>query len=155
MKRLPGIVLIVFVSLACSAWLTPPQFADVPAFHGAPPQKGEKLPSILAGEELTGPSFKFGYQVQAYRLAAKIRSVIYQQPCYCFCDRSSGHKSLHSCFETEHGAHCGTCLQETCLQELYYSYKMTKAGKTPAQIRAGIENHEWEKIDLAHAATMN
>jgi hypothetical protein len=150
MKRVPSILLITLVALSCSAWFTPPQIADVPAYNAAPPKKGESLPPILAGEQLTGPSFKFGYQVQAYRLAAKIPNVIYQQPCYCHCDRSVGHKSLHSCYESEHGAHCGTCLQE-----LYYSYQMTKAGKTPAQIRAGIENHEWEKIDLTHAAAMN
>jgi hypothetical protein len=145
--RVPGILLIAFVTIAGSAQWLPSQ---VPAYNPAPPKKTEKLAPILAGEQLSGPNFRFGYQVQAYRLAAKIPNVIYQQPCFCFCDRSVGHKSLRSCFESEHGAHCSTCMKE-----VYYSYKMTKGGKTPQQISAGIEKGEWDKIDLEQAATIN
>src|SRR5579872_6852841 len=28
-----------------------------------------------------------------YAMAAKIKPVLYQQPCYCYCDRHAGHKS--------------------------------------------------------------
>ena len=77
--------------------------------------------------------------------------VLYQLPCYCHCDRSLGHTSLHSCFSNhdEHGAHCGTCLQET-----YYAYKMTKQGWSVAKIREGINKGEWQKIDLQTAASI-
>jgi hypothetical protein len=61
-----------------------------------------------------------------------------------------GHKSLHSCFSGTHGAECGTCLKE-----LYYTYTMNKAGKTPRQIRAGIINGDWKQIDLHTAADIN
>jgi hypothetical protein len=76
--------------------------------------------------------------------------VLYQQPCYCHCDRSVGHTSLHSCFSTDHGAHCSTCMQE-----LFYAYKMTKAKKTAAQIRDGIVKGEYSKIDLQKAVDIN
>jgi len=36
----------------------------------------------------------------------------------------------------------------TCAQEGVYAYRMTKLGKTPAEIRAGIAAHEYETIDL-------
>jgi hypothetical protein len=50
---------------------------------------------------------------------------------------------LRSCFEGLHGTECSTCAQEG-----FYAYAQTKLGKTPAQIRAGIARHEYEKIDL-------
>ena len=85
-----------------------------------------------------------------YALAAKIKPVLYQQPCYCYCDRAMGHKSLHSCYEGQHAAICSACLKE-----LYYSYVQTKKGKTPTQIRAGITKGEWKQIDLQTAADIN
>jgi len=36
----------------------------------------------------------------------------------------------------------------TCAQEGVYAYRMTKLGKTPAQIRAGIAAHEYQNINL-------
>ncbi len=147
-RRLPGVFLILLLTVAGSAqWATPS--SDVPAFHPASPAKAEKLPPLLAGEQLTGPNFQRAFQVRAYQLAAKIPDVLYQQPCYCYCDRSLGHKSLRSCFESEHGAHCATCMAEA-----FYAYQMTKAGKTPRQIRAGILRGDFKKIDLERAARM-
>jgi hypothetical protein len=121
----------------------------VPAFHAGPPAAGEKLPPILGKEQLWGDNDQYPFQSHAYELAAKIQRVIYQQPCYCYCDRM-GHKSLHSCFESAHGAQC-----TTCMKELYYSYQMTKQKKTATQIRKGIIAGEWKAVDLQTAATMN
>lgn len=121
--------------------------SQVPAYHPAPPPKGEKLPSILPDTERIGPAFSHDYQEHAYVLASKIQKVIYQLPCYCYCDRSVGHKSLHSCYESTHAAHCAACMKE-----LYFAYMETKKGKTPAQIRAAIIKGDWEQVDLAKAA---
>ena len=140
-----GALILAVVALAGVA--TSAQWLDVPAYHPEPPKKGETLPPILGGFDLSGPSFKNAFQVRAYVLAAKIPNVIYQQPCYCHCDRSVGHKSLHSCFESTHGAHCAACMRE-----LFYAYEQHKAGKTAAQIREGIVKGEWEKVDLQAAA---
>ncbi len=144
-----------FLSLLFVALLTVATFgqggpaADVPAFHNAPPKPGETLPSILPKEQLWGPSFKYPVQAHAYELAAKIPKVLYQQPCYCHCDRSVGHTSLHSCFESTHAAHC-----DACMKELYYSYQMTRQHRSPAQIRQGIIKGEWEKVNLDTAASI-
>jgi hypothetical protein len=80
-------------------------------------------------------------------MAAAIPKVLYQQPCYCRCDREMGHNSLHSCFEGLHGAACSTCMKEGM-----YAYQQTKLGRTPAEIRSGIERGEWMKLDLEKAA---
>jgi len=138
---------LILALVALAAITTSAQWLDVPAYHPGPRKKGEQLPSILGGLDLSGPSFKNLFQVRAYELAAKIPNVIYQQPCYCRCDRSVGHKSLHSCFESVHGAHCAACMKE-----LFYTYEQNKSGKTAAQIREGIIKSEWEKIDLQAAA---
>jgi hypothetical protein len=121
----------------------------VPAYNSAPPPKGTKLPAILMKDQLWGADAQFPYQTHAYDLASKIPAVLHQQPCYCYCDRM-GHNSLHSCFESTHGAHC-----ETCLKEVYYSYQQHKKGKTARQIRAGIIQGEWKQIDLQSAAAIN
>jgi hypothetical protein len=122
---------------------------DVPAHFKSPPKKGDKLPPILANEQLIGPDFQHPAQKRAYELAAKIPDVLYQQPCYCRCDRAVGHASLRTCYETTHATHCAACLQE-----LFYSYQMTKKGKTPAQIRKGILQGEWKNIQLETAASI-
>jgi len=121
----------------------------VPAFNPGPPAKDVQLPPILGKDQLWGNNEQYPFQTHAYELAAKIQPVIYQQPCYCYCDRM-GHKSLHSCFEGTHGAQC-----TTCMKELYYSYQMTKQKKTPAQIRKGIIAGEWKQVDLQSAAAIN
>jgi hypothetical protein len=45
-----------------------------------------------------------------------------------------GHKSLHTCFETEHAANCSICLNEALI-----AYDMQKKrGMSPSQIREAI-----------------
>ena len=63
-----------------------------------------------------------------------IPQTIAQMPCYCHCDRGMGHKSLYSCFEDDHAAHCAVCVNEALL-----ALKLEKEQKlTPAQIRETI-----------------
>jgi Protein of unknown function with PCYCGC motif len=144
MKRILGCLALGLATIVASAqWTNPAN--DVPAYNAAAPSK--PLPAVLSGNQLTGPYFQHSYQVVAYEMAAKVPNVLHQQPCYCRCDREMGHNSLHSCFESTHGASCSTCMREAV-----YSYQQTKKGKTPAQIRAGIERGEWQNIDLEAAA---
>ena len=84
----------------------------------------------------------------SYTLAARIRRVLYQQPCYCHCDRSQGHGSLLDCFASKHAAECGVCIREGL-----YSYEQSRKGKTGAQIREGIERGEWQQVDLSKYQT--
>jgi len=126
------------------------QDADVPAYNAVPPAKDAKLPAILGKDQLGIDQAPEPFQTHAYELAAKIPEVLHQQPCYCYCDRNMGHKSLHSCFEGKHGAQCSTCLKE-----LYYSYSMHQKGKTATEIRQGIIRGDWKQIDLTTAASIN
>lgn len=150
LKRSLTLGILFLCTLMLSArWSISQDAAKVPAYNASPPAKGTKLPPILAKEQLWGENAQYPYQTHAYELAAKIPKVIHQQPCYCYCDRM-GHNSLHSCFESTHGAVCGTCLKE-----VYYSYAEHKKGKTAAQIREGIKRGEWKQVNLETAASMN
>ena len=153
MHRALTLALLLLVTLTMtSLWAAPPgeeEETGIPAYNAGPPPKGTKLPAILTKDQLWGADAQYPYQTHAYDLASKIPAVLHQQPCYCYCDRM-GHNSLHSCFESTHGARCATCLKE-----LYYSYQQHKAGKTAAQIRAGIIKGNWKQIDLDSAAAIN
>jgi len=81
--------------------------------------------------------------VNTYAMAAKVKPVLFQQPCYCHCDRNFGHKSLLDCFGSTHGSQC-----DVCIKEAVFAYEQTNKGKTPAQIRAGIIRGDWNGVNL-------
>lgn len=139
-------LVVLFVS---APWAISQEEGAPPAYNAGPPAKGTKLPAILSKDQLWGDNAQNAYQTHAYDLAAKIPVVLHQQPCYCYCDRM-GHNSLHSCFESAHGARCAICLKE-----LYYAYNANKQGKSATQIRKGIMQGEWQQVDLETAASIN
>jgi hypothetical protein len=144
MKRMLSAVFVALFTVTLSA-----QWLDTPAFHSGPPAKGEKLPAILTPDQVSGPGVDYAFQKHSYRLAARVSKVIYQQPCYCHCDKGHGHTSLRTCFESMHGAHCGICMKEAV-----YAYQQTKKGKTATQIRQGIMNREYDNVDLEASTTI-
>jgi hypothetical protein len=123
---------------------------DVPAYHKSPPPKGQALPPVLTQKQLAEQGYNQPVVVYAYKAAARMPAAMYQQPCYCHCDRGHGHSSLHSCFESTHGANCGTCIAEAL-----YTYQMSKKGWTASQIRDGIVRGDWKTMDLQHPEPVN
>ena len=136
-----ALVVCILTAASYAQWSNPAD--DVPAYHPSAPLKVSALPPILSGAKLTGPNFRYPWQVHAYQKAIHVSSVLYQLPCNCRCDRALGHTSLRSCYEGLHATECSTCAKEG-----FYAYAMTRAGKTPAQIRAGIARRDYESIDL-------
>lgn len=97
---------------------------EIPAHYTSPPSR-ESLVLTLPPQEF------FGKGKEAYSAARAIPQTLAQLPCYCHCDRSMGHKSLHSCFEDDHASHCAVCVDEALL-----AYRLEKEEKlTPAQVR--------------------
>jgi hypothetical protein len=142
MKRMIGTFIVIFATAITQAQLGQ---TDVPAFHDKPPAKGEVLPAILTDKQLDDAGYTAPAQKEAYRAAAKAPGVMHQMPCYCHCDRAHGHNSLHSCFESAHGANCGTCIAEAL-----YAYQMSKKGWTTKMIRDGIIRGDFKTLDLQH-----
>jgi hypothetical protein len=136
-----GLAVFALTAASFAQWSNPAD--DIPAYHPSAPLKVSALPPILSGAKLTGEHFKYPWQKHVYQQVAQVSGVVYQLPCNCRCDRALGHTSLRSCFENAHGTECSTCAQEG-----FFAYRMTKAGRTPAQIRAAIARHEYESIDL-------
>jgi len=98
----------------------------VPAHYDlAPP------PNTLRGT--LAPDLFVGNVQLAYRAAQEIPQTLAQLPCYCHCDMSKGHKSLHSCFEDEHAENCGICIGEAVM-----AYNLERQGLTAVQIRERI-----------------
>lgn len=101
--------------------------ASVPAYYKTAPN-ANTLPPTLSPELFTGN------KRLAYLAAKEIPQTLAQLPCYCHCDKSLGHKSLHSCFESEHGANCGICMGEALM-----AYNLEKRAKLSAtEIRKQI-----------------
>ncbi|MBZ5523881.1 MAG: PCYCGC domain-containing protein [Acidobacteriia bacterium] len=119
--------------------------SEMPAFHDKAPAKGQVLPPVLTGKQLVNAGYNAPVQTESYKAAARVQGVMYQMPCYCFCDRNHGHQSLRTCFESDHGANCGVCMGEAL-----YVYKMSKKGWTPKMIRDGIVRGDYKTMDLQH-----
>ena len=98
----------------------------VPAYYETAPDV-RTLPLTLSPEIFTGN------KRLAYQAAKEIPQILAQLPCYCHCDRSESHKSLHSCFESEHGENCGICIGEALM-----AYNLDKQGVHVGQIRKQI-----------------
>jgi hypothetical protein len=90
-------------------------------------KSARSLPPTLLPEQFIGPTR------EAYRAAQEIPETLAQLPCYCHCDMSMGHKSLHSCYEDTHASQCAVCVSEALV-----AYNLQKSGMTPAQIRERI-----------------
>lgn len=108
----------------------------VPAYHTQLP--ASPLPETMSPDNFDNPIVK-----NAYALSAKTKKILYQQPCYCHCDKGHGHGSLLDCFVSKHASVC-----EICIREALYSHEQSKKGKTASQIRDGIQKGEWQNVDI-------
>lgn len=98
----------------------------IPAYYQTAPDIST-LPLTLSPELFTGN------KKLAYQAAREIPQTLAQLPCYCHCDRGHGHKSLHSCFESEHGENCGICIGEALM-----AHNLQKRGVAVTEIRKQI-----------------
>jgi hypothetical protein len=123
---IPIIVLLVLV-VGAVAWRV---FAPQPA-HGEHPQPrtGVTAADVLAASTFAQPDI-----AETYTMAREIPHVLDGLYCHCECSRHSGHRSLLSCFESEHGSDC-----EVCMNEARLAHRMHKQGKTLGEIRTQID----------------
>lgn len=98
----------------------------IPAYYETAPEIGSLPPTL-------SPEFFTGNKKLAYQAAREIPQTLAQLPCYCHCDRGHGHKSLHSCFESEHGENCGICMGEALMAQ-----SLQKRGVSVSEIRKQI-----------------
>ena len=110
--------------------------ARVPAYYKAAPSLSTLHPTL-------SPDLFTGNERLAYQAAKEIPQTLAQLPCYCHCDKGFGHKSLLSCFETEHGENCGICIGEALM-----AHNLEKRAKlNVVQIREQIITAYGSKTD--------
>jgi len=117
------------------------QAADPPAYHDHPPTK--PLPPTLDPDQFKSDPTAF----VAYWMAARLKEVLYQEPCYCPCNNAIGHKSLLDCFATTHAALCAKCKSEAV-----FCYLESGRGQSVEQIRSALPEGKAWKLDLAKYA---
>src|SRR3954463_6328389 len=95
----------------------------------------EPRPGITAEKIL--PNFavpKNPGALEAYAAARSAAATLDGVYCHCDCSKHAGHRSLLSCFESDHGAFCDICMGEAMLAS-----GMAKQGKSLTDIRAAID----------------
>ncbi|MBV9763045.1 MAG: hypothetical protein JO340_20960 [Acidobacteriaceae bacterium] len=127
-----GVLAVVVAALAYGSGEDMP----APRYHTGPPSQAFRniLPATLFSDlEVSS----------VYAVAAKIPDLLYQLPCYCYCDRTMSHQSLLDCFRGKHAAEC-----DICRQEAVFAYCEHRKGLSPARIRKAIAEGGWERVDL-------
>lgn len=109
----------------------------VPPYHKHPPSG--PLPATLDPSQFSDPETR-----NIYALAAKVKALLYQMPCYCGCDKEVGHKSLLDCYRDMHASGC-----DLCKKEAVFAATESRKGLTPAQIRKEIMLGDWKSVNLA------
>jgi len=71
---------------------------------------------------------------EAYAAARSAPTVLDGLYCHCNCSRTVGHRSLLTCFESDHGAYCDICKGEAQL-----AAELAGRGQTLQQIRRAID----------------
>jgi hypothetical protein len=114
-----------------------PTFPKDSPYHKHPP-KGPLPPTLDPAQFKQMPR-----AYVAYSLAATIKEVLYQEPCFCGCRKSAGHESLLDCYTARHAQFCGMCQYEAI-----FCYEQHKRGKSAKQIRKAMVKHQWGHLDL-------
>jgi hypothetical protein len=72
--------------------------------------------------------------LEAYVAARTAPATLDGLYCHCDCSKHAGHRSLLTCFESEHGGHCDICMGEARL-----AAQLAARGTSLAAIRAAID----------------
>ncbi len=71
---------------------------------------------------------------EAYAAARRAPQVLDGVHCYCECAKHLGHRSLLTCFETDHGSQCDICMGEATL-----AASLASVGSSLDDIRRAID----------------
>lgn len=126
----PFIWILLIVLGAAVAYRALPALRGGSSSHHPDPRPDVTAASIVPAERYAAdPSV-----ARVYTMARQIPNVLDGLFCYCECARNFGHRSLLSCFESDHGADCDVCLREAAL-----AAQLAAQGKSLDEIRAQID----------------
>lgn len=101
-----------------------------PGFPHPDPRPGITADNVLPESEL-GDRRRVREAYAAARTHPELFDGVY---CACECDKSMGHRSLLSCFESRQAIGCMACREEAELVA-----RLTRDGKTLAEIRLAVD----------------
>lgn len=122
--------LIGVLALVVIYRLAAPGLAPAGAGHHPEPRDGITAASVVPADQVNGPT-----QIAAiYASAREIPEVLDGLYCHCDCSLHAGHRSLLTCFESDHAAGCDICLEEGRI-----AAQMTAEGHSLKEIRERID----------------
>lgn len=71
---------------------------------------------------------------EAYAAARDAAATLDGLYCHCDCSKHAGHRSLLTCFESDHGAYCDVCMGEAIV-----AHGMAQQGRPLEEIRTAID----------------
>jgi hypothetical protein len=126
-----GVPVFIWVLLGGLLLAAVYRFAIAPGDSHHPEPRAD----ATAANVVSGTRFSAEPQIgRVYTMAAAIPNLLDGLYCYCQCSKHAGHRSLLTCFESEHGAGCSVCLDEA-----FMAYTMSNNGSTLDQIRDAID----------------
>lgn len=103
-----------------------------PAAGGHP----DARPGITAARVLADPAIpRNPGALEAYAAARAAAATLDGLYCHCDCSKHAGHRSLLTCFESEHGAFCDICMGEAMI-----ATQLAARGASLQEIRAAIDS---------------
>ena len=107
-------------------------FSARPAAGGTHP---DPRPGITAARVLSDAAIpRTPGSAEAYAAARAAAGTLDGVYCHCDCSKHSGHRSLLTCFESEHGAYCDICMGEAMM-----AAELASRGTSLQEIRAAID----------------
>ena len=127
-QALPWVVTVVALG-AVAVLLMPARSAN--GHHPDPRADKEALAlTVLPASSFAGnPN-----AAEVYDIARQIPDALDGLYCHCHCKESLGHRSLLTCFQSEHGSQCDICMGEVRL-----AHQMLQQRQTIAEIRAAVD----------------
>lgn len=121
----------IFAGLAAAA-LVAAIVTVRPAAAGTHP---DPRPGITANKVLVDDAIpRTPGAVEAYEAARASAATLDGVYCHCDCSKHAGHRSLLTCFESDHGAYCDICMGEAMLAS-----QLAARGTSLQDIRTAID----------------
>jgi hypothetical protein len=114
------------VALAAAVFVTKPAIGST---HPEP-RAGITGADVLTGDEIP----RIPGAVEAYAAARSSAATLDGLYCHCDCSKHAGHRSLLTCFQSDHGAYCDICMGEAMLAN-----QLAGRGTSLRDIRTAID----------------
>ena len=135
--------LVMVIYLAVQGRNVAPSNPETGAQAGVPSIPATSRDDLLENRPLLSPDLFNGRVRKVYRWAHEVPAAFDALYCYCRCKENPRfkHRTLLTCYVDDHAANCGVCLDEGEM-----AWKLTKDGKSPAEIRKIVDKKYAKKF---------